>query len=76
MASADFVKLVDRKLVEVGFGPLTSQPGSFGLDERQRLALRDAVRKDLARVVRLSEPEFDFDGLLARYDTCWVKVSQ
>jgi len=76
MQSAEFVALVNRKLAELDAAPLASQLASFGLTDEQRRALRAAVRADLARVVRLSEPAFDLDGLLARYDAAWGNVSQ
>ena len=71
MASSGFVALVDRKLAELGAPPLSEQPPSFGLTPAQRETLAQAARSDLARVVRLTEPPFDLDSVLTRYDQLW-----
>jgi hypothetical protein len=71
MASSDFVALVNRKLAELDAPPLAEQPVSFGLTPAQREALEQAARSDLARVVRLTEPPFDLDSVLTRYDRLW-----
>jgi hypothetical protein len=76
MTSAAFVALVDRKLAEVNSPPLGVQPALFGLSEIQRLALADAARTDLARVVRSTEPSFELDAVLARYDGAWDKQGE
>ncbi len=76
MRSPEFIALVDRKLGELGAVSMASQPASFGLTEKQRVALREAARTDLTRVVRLSEPALDLDRLLARYDAAWARGSR
>lgn len=76
MSSAEFIALVDRKLAEINAPPLVAHPPAFGLTERQRLALRDAVRTDLARVVRIAELPFELDGVVARYDAACDKQGE
>jgi predicted nucleotidyltransferase component of viral defense system len=72
MTSTSFIELTNRKLAEVGRLPMTDQPPGFGLTPERRARLM-ADRKGLAAVVRLDEPAFDLDAVIARYDAIWQK---
>ncbi len=70
-SSRPFIRLVDRKLGEVGFEPLREQPPGFALDARRRRKLDAALKRDLPAVLRKGAPAFDLDATLARFDRLW-----
>ncbi|MBI3974416.1 MAG: nucleotidyl transferase AbiEii/AbiGii toxin family protein [Chloroflexi bacterium] len=73
MESDRFIALVDDKLTEVKQVPVRDQPAAFGLTPARRAAVQ-ASTKGLAAVVRLDEPPFDLDAVLAHYDRLWHKA--
>ena len=73
MESDDFIALVDAKLAEVKQAPIRDQSTAFGLTAARRAAVR-ASGKGLAAVVRLDEPDFDLDAVIAHYERLWGKV--
>jgi len=72
MASAEFVRVLDAKLAEVGVAPLSEQPPSFSLTGSRRTAALDGSAR-LAAVLRIDEPPFELDQVLRFYDKLWEK---
>jgi predicted nucleotidyltransferase component of viral defense system len=71
LSSAAFVELVDRKLAELGYAPVSLQGPTFGLDDRRRRSLVSSIRRDLPAVLRADAPPFDLDTMLRRFDGLW-----
>jgi len=71
--SQAFVRLVDRKLAELGAPALRKQPGSFGVDARRLELLTASVETELRAVLRADAPIFDLHATLRSFDTLWNK---
>jgi len=71
MNSADFRRLVDVKLAELGRGPLTEQPPQFGLTPQQKQRLYREIPRTLMPVLRTTDPSYDLDRTLRHYDELW-----
>ncbi len=69
--SENFINLVNRKLDESQARHLKDHGQSFGLDQPTQRQLKAAIDKDLRSVVRVSEPRFDLDGMLVRFNKLW-----
>jgi predicted nucleotidyltransferase component of viral defense system len=74
LASPEFVAMVDRKLEELGALPLAKQPTAFGISEADRAGFHRSTRAELATVVRVDDPPFDLDAMIARFDALWGKA--
>jgi predicted nucleotidyltransferase component of viral defense system len=74
LASPEFVAMVDRKLEELGALPLAQQPSAFGISEADRAGFHRSARAELATVVRVDDPPFDLDAMIARFDALWRKA--
>jgi hypothetical protein len=73
LSSSSFTELVDAKLAELGALRMAQQRKSFGLNEQRRRRIEAGLARDLPGVLRTGAPEFDFDGMLARFDRLWRK---
>jgi predicted nucleotidyltransferase component of viral defense system len=71
LSSAAFIELVDRKLAELRYAPVSLQGPNFGLDDRRRRSLVSSIRRDLPAVLRADVPPFDLDTMLHRFDGLW-----
>ncbi|MFN0061255.1 MAG: nucleotidyl transferase AbiEii/AbiGii toxin family protein [Myxococcaceae bacterium] len=72
--SQSFVELVDAKLGEMGQARLAQQTSAFMLSDKRRARLADSLRLDLPGVLRVGEPPFDLDALVARFDALWSSL--
>lgn len=73
LSSSSFIELVDEKLGELGALPMAKQGKSFGLTDKRRRQVKAGLARDLPAVLRTGAPEFDLDGMLARFDRLWRK---
>jgi predicted nucleotidyltransferase component of viral defense system len=73
LSSTEFVSVVDLKLAELGALPLAKQPPAFGITDADRVRFDRAARAELATVVRIGDPPFDFEALAAHFDALWGK---
>jgi len=73
LSSSPFIGLVDEKLAELRALPMEKQGRSFGLTEKRRRQVEAGLARDLPAVLRTDAPEFDLDGMLARFDRLWRK---
>jgi hypothetical protein len=73
LSSSSFIGLVDEKLAELHALPMGKQSKSFGLTEKRRRQVEAGLTRDLPAVLRMDAPEFDLDGMLARFDRLWRK---
>jgi len=73
LSSSSFIELVDAKLAELGALPTAKQGKSFGLSEKRRRQVEAGLARDLPAVLRTDAPQFDLDGMLARFDRLWRK---
>ncbi len=73
LSSSSFIGLVDEKLAELRALPMAKQSKSFGLTEKRRRQVEAGLTRDLPAVLRMDAPEFDLDGMLARFDRLWRK---
>jgi predicted nucleotidyltransferase component of viral defense system len=74
LTSPEFVAMVDRKLEELGALPLAKQPSAFGISGADRAGFHRSTRVELATVVRVDDPPFDLDAMIARFDALWGKA--
>ncbi|HEY6556304.1 MAG TPA: nucleotidyl transferase AbiEii/AbiGii toxin family protein [Polyangiaceae bacterium] len=72
-SSAEFLALVNAKLAELDALPMASQSPAFGMTPSERATLQRAAREELPTVLRMDDPPFDLDGMLARFDALWAK---
>jgi hypothetical protein len=73
LSSSSFIGLVNVKLAELRALPMAKQSKSFGLTEKRRRQVEAGLTRDLPAVLRMDAPEFDLDGMLARFDRLWRK---
>jgi len=73
LSSSSFIGLVDEKLAELRALPMAKQSKSFGLTEKRRRQVEAGLTRDLPAVLRMDAPEFDLEGMLARFDRLWRK---
>jgi hypothetical protein len=73
LSSPSFIELADAKLAELGALRMAKQRKSFGLGEQRRRRVEAGLARDLPGVLRTDAPEFDLDGMLARFDRLWRK---
>lgn len=73
LSSSSFIGLVDEKLAELRALPMAKQSKSFGLTKKRRRQVEAGLTRDLPAVLRMDAPEFDLDGMLARFDRLWRK---
>ena len=52
---------------------MAKQGRSFGLTEKRDGRFEAGLTRDLPAVLRMDAPEFDLDGMLARFDRLWRK---
>ena len=73
LTSLEFVRLVDRKLAELGESPLGEQKSCFSLTSDRRRRLDLSSTQELSAVLRTNAPTFDLDRMLARFNALWNK---
>jgi predicted nucleotidyltransferase component of viral defense system len=74
LTSREFITMVDQKLAELGAARVAEQPSAFGIPDTDRARLARRARDELATVVRIDEPPFDLDAMIARFDALWDKT--
>ncbi|HEY6555898.1 MAG TPA: hypothetical protein VI072_01440 [Polyangiaceae bacterium] len=62
---------MDAKLAELGAPALANQSPAFGKTASERATLLRAAREELPTVLRIDDPPFDLDAMLARFDALW-----
>src|SRR5439155_5567495 len=73
LSSSSFIELADAKLAELGALPMAKQGKSFGLSEKRRRQVEAGLARDVPAVLRTDAPEFELEGMLARFDRLWRK---
>jgi hypothetical protein len=71
LSSKPFIALVDKKLAELGVGPMAQQARSFGLVGARRRKLENGLRRELTAMLRADAPAFDLEKMVARFDKLW-----
>jgi len=71
LSSPGFLRLVDRKLAEVGLAPLAKQGSRVALHGKRLRDLEVSIRRDLPRVLREDAQAFDLEAMLRRFEDLW-----
>jgi predicted nucleotidyltransferase component of viral defense system len=72
LTSEAFVRLVNKKLKELGADPIELQPSPLGLTPKRRRELEKGLKTELPAVLRATAPAFDLDRMLERFRSMWA----